>query len=48
MNLSALLLSLLQYIPISFCLARAYAETGNLFAPILIHTINNFIAVLSM
>lgn len=43
-----LLLSLLQYIPISFCLARAYAETGNLFAPILIHTINNFIAVLSM
>ena len=43
-----LLLSLLQYIPISLCLARAYEKTGSIFAPVLIHSIINFIGVLSM
>lgn len=46
--LSHSILSLLQYIPISICLARAYVESKSIFAPILIHMIINFIAVLYM
>ena len=43
-----LMLNVLQYVPISICLARAYVESKNIFAPILIHMIINFIAVLYM
>lgn len=40
-----LLLCLLQYIPASLCLSWAYAYTGNLFAPVCIHTIINAIGI---
>lgn len=43
-----LLLCLLQYIPASLCLGWAYAHTGNLFAPVLIHTIINAIGNAAM
>jgi membrane protease YdiL (CAAX protease family) len=43
-----LLLSLLQYLPAGYCLARAYAKSGSLFAPMLIHATINLIAVLLM
>lgn len=43
-----LILSLLQYIPVSICLARSYVESRNIFTPILIHSVINLIAVLSM
>ena len=43
-----LLLCFLQYVPAGFCLARAYAVTGNLFTPILIHAMINMIASFSM
>ena len=43
-----LILSFLQYLPISFCLARAYIESKNILTSVLIHSIINFIAILSM
>ena len=43
-----LLLSLLQYIPPSLCLAYAYARTDSIWAPILIHTTVNLLASFSM
>lgn len=43
-----LLLCLLQYIPASFCLCWAYVRADSIWAPILIHTLNNTIAILSM
>lgn len=43
-----LLMCLLQYIPAAFCLCWAYTRADSIWAPILIHTINNVIAILSM
>ena len=43
-----LLLCFLQYLPAGYCLARAYAVSGNLFASILIHSTINLIASLLM
>lgn len=43
-----LLLSFLQYIPAGYCLARSYARSGSIFAPILIHTFINFIGIMSI
>ena len=43
-----LLLCFLQYVPPGYCLARAYCRSGNLFAPILMHSAINLIAVLLM
>lgn len=43
-----LLMCLLQYIPAAFCLCWAYVRADSIWAPILIHTINNAIAILSM
>ena len=44
----SLLLSFLQYLPAGFCLAWAYANADNIFAPILIHTAVNQIATSAM
>ena len=47
-SISHLLLSYLQYIPAGFFLARAYERSDNIFAPILMHTMINFIGINSM
>ena len=41
-------ISMLQYLPAGLCLAWVYAETDTIFAPILVHTANNLIAVMAM
>lgn len=43
-----LALCFIQYIPASLCLAWAYAEAGNIFAPILIHTAVNLMGILAL
>lgn len=43
-----LLLCFLQYIPAGLCLGWAYAKTGNIFTPILMHTAINAIGILAM
>lgn len=43
-----LTLCFLQYLPAGFCLAAAYAYSGSLFAPILMHTIINFFGILAI
>jgi len=43
-----LLLCFVQYIPAGLVLAGAYEYSGNIFAPILIHTTVNIIGILSM
>lgn len=43
-----LLLSALQYIPAGLCLGWAYASSGTIFSPILIHITINQIAISSM
>ena len=40
--------SMLQYLPAGFCLAWVYADTNTIFAPVLVHTIVNLIAVMAM
>ena len=42
---SLLLLSLLQYVPAGICLAFAYAKTGTVWTPIIMHTAINLIGV---
>ncbi len=43
-----LLVSVLQYLPAGLCLCWAYARTGNIFAPVLIHTAVNLMGMLAM
>ena len=43
-----LLISVLQYIPAGLCLAWAYAQSGTIFVPILIHTAVNLVGMLAM
>ena len=43
-----LALCFIQYIPASVCLAWAYAESDNIFAPILIHTAVNLMGILAL
>ena len=43
-----LVLCFVQYIPAGLVLALAYAHSGSIFAPILIHTAVNLVGVLSM
>ena len=43
-----LLLCYVQYIPAGLILAGAYEFSGNILSPILIHTVINFIGILSM
>ena len=43
-----LILCFLQYLPAAYCLARAYAVSGSIFAPILMHSTINLIAALLM
>lgn len=43
-----LALCLVQYLPAGICLAWAYAKTGNIFAPILIHITINQIGIFSL
>ena len=43
-----LALCFIQYIPASLCLAWAYAEADNIFAPILIHTAVNLMGILAL
>ncbi len=43
-----LLLSFLQYLPAGMCLAWAYARSGSIFAPILIHMTINQLAIFTM
>lgn len=43
-----LLIGFLQYIPAGLCLAWAYAQSGTIFVPILIHTAVNLIGMLAM
>ena len=43
-----LTLCFIQYIPASLCLAWAYAEADNIFAPILIHTAVNLMGILAL
>ena len=43
-----LILCFIQYIPASLCLAWAYAESDNIFAPILIHTAVNLMGILAL
>lgn len=40
--------SMLQYLPAGLCFAWLYADTDTIFAPILVHTINNLIAITAM
>ena len=40
-----LLLALVQYLPAGFTFAWAYRRSGSIFAPILIHALNNAIAI---
>lgn len=41
-------LCFIQYIPAALCLARAYTEADNIFAPILIHTVINAMGVMAV
>lgn len=41
-------LCLIQYIPASLCLAWAYTQADNIFAPILIHTLVNVMGVMAV
>ena len=43
-----LALCFIQYIPAGLCLAWAYTQSGNIFAPILMHTVINGIGVAAM
>ena len=43
-----LALCFIQYIPASVCLAWAYTEADNIFAPILIHTAVNLMGILAL
>lgn len=43
-----LVLCFIQYIPASLCLAWAHTEAGNIFAPILIHTVINAMGVMAV
>ncbi len=43
-----LLLSFLQYLPAGLCLAWAYTKADTIFAPILIHTIINAMAIFAL
>lgn len=43
-----LVLSFLQYVPVSLCLAYAYVRADSIWAPIIMHTIQNFLATVSM
>lgn len=43
-----LLLSFLQYLPAGLCLAWAYTKSDSIFAPILMHTIINAVAIFAM
>ena len=43
-----ILLCLVQYIPAGLCLAGAYRFSGNLLAPILIHTLVNLLGMLAL
>ena len=43
-----LALCFVQYIPASLCLAWAYTESDNIFAPILIHSVINAMAVMAV
>ena len=43
-----LVLCFIQYIPASVCLAWAYAESDNIFAPILIHMVVNLMGILAL
>ena len=45
---SHLVLAFIQYLPAGFALAWSYSKSGSIFAPILIHAINNAIGLLSM
>ena len=45
---SHLLVSFLQYIPAGLCLGWAYAKSGTIFVPILIHTALNLLAAVAM
>ena len=47
-GLQEVLISLLQYAIPSLCLSLAYDLSGNLFCPILIHSLNNLFALLEM
>ena len=43
-----LLLSFLQYLPAGLCLAWAYTKADSIFAPILMHTIINAVAIIAL
>lgn len=43
-----LFLCFIQYIPAGLCLAWAYTQSGNIFAPIMIHTVINAMGVAAM
>ena len=43
-----LLLSFLQYLPAGLCLAWAYTKADTIFAPILIHTVINALAIIAL
>ena len=43
-----LLLCFLQYVPAGFFLSRVFVKTGNIFAPIIMHAIINFIGIHSI
>lgn len=43
-----LALCFIQYIPASLCLAWAYAQADNIFAPILIHTVINAMGIMAV
>lgn len=43
-----LLLSFLQYLPASFCLALVYHRSGSIFAPMLVHILINFLGIVSV
>jgi len=47
-NLDIVFLCFLQYLPAGFILAAVYALSGNLAAPILIHTAVNLIGILAI
>ena len=47
-NIATLLLSFLQYLPAGWVLAWAYAQTGSILTPIIIHTLINAIAIYTM
>ena len=40
-----LILCFIQYLPAGLCLAWTYSKADNIFAPILVHALNNAIAI---